>query len=169
MDEASGTFRFRDFLRDEPHMARLFEDFIFNFYRIERPKMVASKDRINWLASSREDPDSKSRQKCGSADVVLRGGGRTIVIDAKYYKETFQGSYSETAHSANLYQLLAYLKNLKETSGMGVPAEGILLYPVVDQSVQRNYQMHGHIFRIRTVDLSRPWQEIHKELLEIVA
>jgi 5-methylcytosine-specific restriction enzyme subunit McrC len=169
VDEATGRYRFRDFLRDERRMAKLFEDFIFNFYRIELPKMSAKRERIYWIASSKEDPQLH-RLPTMLTDLVLRDNRRTVVIDAKYYEKTLQTYYdSETVHSSNLYQLYAYLKNLEAKGGADAKAEGILVYPVVDRSVRLNYEIPGHIVRVRTVDLSRPWQEIHSELLDCVA
>jgi 5-methylcytosine-specific restriction enzyme subunit McrC len=168
VDEAAGAYRFRDFLRDERQMARLFESFIFNFYRIERPEMTASRDRIDWTALSEEDPELQLLPTM-LTDVVLRDNQRTIVIDAKYYKETLQSHYDrETVRSLHLYQLFAYLKNLEARGGIDAQAEGILLYPVVDRNVRLSYQMPGHMLRVRTVDLSCPWEEIHNELLDII-
>ena len=168
VDEATGTYRFRDFLRDERKMAKLFESFILNFYRIERPEMTVTSERIYWTAVSEEDQELQQLPSM-LIDVVLRDNQRTIVIDAKYYKETLQTHYGkETVRSPHLYQLFAYLKNLEPRGGADAQAEGILLYPVVGQSVRLSYQMPGHMLRIRTVDLSRPWQEIHNELLQIV-
>ena len=168
VDEATGSYRFRDFLRDERQMARLFENFIFHFYRIERSEMTATRERIYWTALSEEDPDLQLLPTM-LTDVVLRDNQRTIVIDAKYYKETLQTHYErETVHSPHLYQLFAYLKNLEPQGGADAQAEGILLYPVVDRNVRLSYQMPGHMLRVRTVNLSRPWQEIHNELLQIV-
>jgi 5-methylcytosine-specific restriction enzyme subunit McrC len=168
VDEATGIYRFRDFLRDERQMARLFENFIYNFYRIERQEMTATRERIYWSALSDEDPELQLLPTM-LTDVVLRDNQRTIVIDAKYYKETLQTHYDkETVRSLHLYQLFAYLKNLEPRGGVDAQAEGILLYPVVDQNISLNYQMPGHMVRIRTVDLSRPWLEIHNELLEVI-
>jgi 5-methylcytosine-specific restriction enzyme subunit McrC len=43
-------------------------------------------------------------------DITLRSGTRTVVIEAKYYRETLTRRYGkETLHSDNLYQLFAYL------------------------------------------------------------
>jgi 5-methylcytosine-specific restriction enzyme subunit McrC len=37
INEETGSFQFKDFLRDERQMARLFEEFVRNFYKIEIP------------------------------------------------------------------------------------------------------------------------------------
>ena len=46
-------------------------------------------------------------------DVTLRRGGRTLIIDAKYYGQSMQvGQWGKaTVHSGNLYQVLTYVKN----------------------------------------------------------
>ena len=57
VDEATGSYRFRDFLRDEQLMARVFEDFVFHFYRIERPEFTVRKEMIAWQAPVPATPD----------------------------------------------------------------------------------------------------------------
>ena len=102
-------------------------------------------------------------------DISLRDENRTIIIDTKYYKKTLQSYYdSESIHSANLYQLFAYLKNLEAKNDQDAQAEGILLYPVVNKKLRLKYKMHGHTVRINTVDLAQDWKSIKKELLELV-
>jgi 5-methylcytosine-specific restriction enzyme subunit McrC len=61
-------------------------------------------------------------------DITLRSGSKTIVIDAKYYKDALQEHYgTKKARSGNLYQLLAYLR--AEVAAQGAPQpEGILIY-----------------------------------------
>ena len=82
VDEETGAYRFRDFLRDEHEMATVFENFIFNFYRIERPEMTVRRERIYWAASSKEDPELQFLPLM-QTDVVLRDTQRTIVIEVK--------------------------------------------------------------------------------------
>ena len=93
-----------------------------------------------------------------------------MLFDTKYYKETFQSYYdNESIHSANLYQLFAYLKNLEAKNEQDALAEGILLYPVIKKDVRLEYTMHGHKVRINTVNLAQDWKSIKQELTELVA
>ena len=169
MDEKTGSYKFRDFLRDERKMAKLFEDFVFNFYRIESSEFAVKKERIYWAASSETDPNLQLLPTM-ETDISLRDEKRTIIIDTKYYKNTLQTYYdSESIHSGNLYQLFAYLKNLEPRGGNDAQAEGILLYPTVSRSLKEKYDMHGHRVRICTVDLAQDWKAIRSELLALVA
>lgn len=74
-------------------------------------------------------------------DVTLRSASRTLVIEAKYYRETLSsGQYGKkTLHSHNLYQLFAYLKNLEANGGLDRSAEGIILYPCVARNLNLSF------------------------------
>lgn len=166
VDEAGGDLRFRDFSRDDKAMARLFESFVFNFYRIERPELDIRKERIYWEASSTSDPEFRFLPTM-ETDISVRDKPhtRTLIIDTKFYKETFQQYYDrEKIHSANLYQLVAYLNNLQYRTGADAEAKGMLLYPVVQRSVRLIYNLAGHDVSICTINLGANWKDIRSEL-----
>lgn len=168
VDETNGQYRFRDFIRDDKAMARLFESFIFNFYKMHFPNLSVNKERLYWTASSETDP-TLSLLPTMETDISIRSPERTLIIDAKYYSRTFQSYYdSESIHSANLYQIMAYLRTLENRGGLDAMGEGMLLYPVVDRVIREAYMIEGHQVKICTLDLNRDWKEIHKELLELV-
>jgi len=167
VDEESGNYRFRDFIRDDRAMARLFESFILNFYKTELENCEVKKERIYWIASSEADPALQYLPTM-ETDISIRDEKRTLIIDAKYYSQTFQVYYDkETIHSGNIYQIMAYLNNIKERGGIDANAEGMLLYPVVDKKLRLSYTLQGHKIHICTLDLSREWKDIRKELLEL--
>lgn len=116
-------------------MARLFENFIRNFYKIEQKQFEVSNPKIAWqIISFSEDADSYLPEM--RTDICLANEKRKIIIDCKFYKETFQKSYDrKTIHSQHLYQLISYLIN-KETDIDWEYCEGILLYPVIDGDVE---------------------------------
>ncbi len=94
---------------------------------------------------------------------------RVSVVDTKYYVNTLQRFYSsETIHSANLYQLFAYLKNLGSHEAGQREVEGVLLYPTVSQSLELEYVIQGHRVRVVTLDLNADWQQIRQRLLGIL-
>lgn len=168
IDEATGNYKFRDFIRDEKQMAILFEKFVYNFYRVHLPDFKVKKERIYWTASSEVDPDLKFLPTM-ETDISLREHDRTIIIDTKYYKKTLQNYYGvESIHSGNLYQVFAYLKNLEFRGGEDAQAEGMLLYPVVQKKLRLKYDIHGHKISINTVDLGQDWKKIRDELLELI-
>jgi 5-methylcytosine-specific restriction enzyme subunit McrC len=160
-DEEAGNYRFRDFVRDERKMARLFENFVFNFYRHHRPDLQIKKERIYWQASSDSDPDLVFLPTM-ETDISVRSKdpAKTLIIDTKFYKETFQSYYDkETIHSPNLYQIYSYLKNLEVRGGADAKADGMLLYPVIDRSVHLKYELA----------LNNQWKDIHEDLLGLVS
>jgi 5-methylcytosine-specific restriction enzyme subunit McrC len=163
-DEAGGDLRFRNFLRDRQQMARLFEAFVFNFLRIERGDLTVRREVLAWDASSASDPELRFLPDMRT-DVTARSGNKTVVIDAKYYEQTFTSYYDKRAiHGQHLYQLSAYLRNMEAREGPDAEAEGILLYPVVADDVDLEYRLLGHKLRIRTLNLDQDWQAIDRDL-----
>lgn len=170
MDEAAGDIRFRDFVRDDKAMARLFESFVFNFYRIERPDLDIRKERIYWHASSSSDPDFKFLPTM-ETDISVRDKPhtKTLIIDTKFYKETFTTRFDrEKIHSANLYQLVSYLQNLQYRGGADAKARGMLLYPVIEKPIRLSYSLAEHDVQICTINLAADWKDIHTELRSLV-
>jgi 5-methylcytosine-specific restriction enzyme subunit McrC len=168
MDESDGNYRFRDFTQDDRQMARLFERFLFNFYKNEQTEYKVKKERIYWEASSEDDPALQLLPTM-ETDISLRSKEKTLIVDAKYYTKTLQSYYSnESIHSANLYQIFSYLKNLELRGGNDFYADGMLLYPVVNQAISNSYDMHGHRIRIETIDLAQDWGAISGSLLSLL-
>lgn len=167
-DEQAGGYRFRDFVRERKEMARLFEAFIFNFLKLERADLKVGREILAWDAMSDDDPDLSLLPDMRT-DVTVRQQGRTVVIDAKYYEQTFQQYYDRKAlHSANLYQLVAYLRNMERNPGQDEVAEGVLLYPVTSEPVDLTYTVLGHKLRVRTLDLAQEWSCIEADLKALV-
>lgn len=168
VDQQSGRYRFRDFLRDEQRMARVYEEFLFNFYRQERADLSIKKEKINWVAESTQ-PSDLAYLPSMETDISIRNQNTTLIIDAKYYQETLSRYHStERVRSGNLYQLFAYLKNIEIKDGANRAIEGMLLYPASKQIVRLSYTIHGHKVRICTVNLAAHWSEIRDELIELV-
>jgi 5-methylcytosine-specific restriction enzyme subunit McrC len=169
VDEETGKYRFRDFLQDERLMAKVFEEFVFNFYRIHRPELEVRKEQISWRATSEQDPQLRLLPRMNT-DISLRKPGFTLIVDTKYYKQTLQEHFEhQSVHSAHLYQLYAYLKNIEHRDGSDQCAEGMLLYPVVDQQLRLSYEFPGHRMRVCTVDLMQDWRLIDAELHALLA
>jgi len=172
VDENEGCYRFRDFLRDERKMARLFERFVYNFYKKEQCEYSVASNRICWDAisvstSRAEDLDYLPTML---TDITLRSSSRTLIIDTKYYEHALSTHYlgGDRVHADNLYQIWAYLSNLEASSGSDAQADGLLLYPDVSGEVDLSFLIRGHRVSIRTLNLSQPWQNIHTDLLSLV-
>ena len=166
--EEYGRYTFRDFIRDPDRMAELFERFVFNFYRRECPDADVKREEIYWAARSTDDPELAFLPKMRT-DISVRRPGATLVIDTKFYQDTFQRyKDSEKIHSDNLYQMFSYLKNIESRGGQDADAEGMLLYPVTAKRIRLRYEISGHSIRICTIDLAQHWKSIRQELLELV-
>jgi 5-methylcytosine-specific restriction enzyme subunit McrC len=102
-------------------------------------------------------------------DVTLTQTGRAIIMDAKYYKDALQTHHNaRTVHSANLYQLMAYLRAEAASTARDHRVDGILLYPAGSQSLDLRYEIDGFSVRIYTLDLSQHWSAIEKDLLRLI-
>ncbi|WP_298437401.1 5-methylcytosine-specific restriction endonuclease system specificity protein McrC [Geobacter sp.] len=166
VNEQSGQRTFRDFLRDERQMSRLFERFVANFYRKETDWNVSPQEQIPWDTSTPCDllPEM-------NADAVLRSPGRTLVVECKFYQETLQsGRWSEKPklRSQHLYQLSAYVENLRSRLPADCELEGILVYPVVNTCLQEDLLLAGKQMKVRTLELNAPWEQVANQLIGIV-
>lgn len=164
--EHGGSRHFRDFVRDG--LPRLFESFVFNFYRRElQGDWQVSSPVINWqFATGNEDAiDLVPRME---TDVCLCCPSRAIILDTKFYAQTLKaGAYGTAKLSpANLYQLFTYLRQRSSEPGWE-QAEGVLLYPRTTRDIAVDFTTHGHRIRALTLDLSAPWQTIRAGLRRI--
>lgn len=168
-EERSGRFRFRDILEDEVRMSRVFEQFLFNFYRLEQTTFGVKRDRIEWDV----DPfmgHGHALVPAMNTDVSLRTGDRTIILDAKYSQTALRSQFgSEKLQSGHLYQVFSYVKNLEVRGGVDARAEAILLYPTVDTEFDVRVKVQDHWLRACTIDLNQDWETIHGRLMGLLA
>jgi 5-methylcytosine-specific restriction enzyme subunit McrC len=99
----------------------------------------------------------------------VQSGDHTIIADAKFYKKTLWGGrYGEKLRSQHLYQLLTYLSHAQLHVG-SAKVSGLLIYPQVGPTLRLHYELIGFPVTIVTVDLSKEWQAIHQELIDLLA
>lgn len=164
LPDPNGTgFVFHDVLRDEIKMARVFEDFVRNFYRTEQSKFSVEPLTIGWDAIRLAG--TVARLPHMRADVFLQSSDRRIIIDTKYYTSALQSYHgSESFRSENLYQLFSYLKNAAGQDPGFAGADGLLLYPQVGVALDEVFEVQGHRIAIATLDLAAPWTSIDARL-----
>ncbi|MCM3239589.1 restriction endonuclease [Heyndrickxia oleronia] len=163
INEENSEEKFADFEEDPKAMARLFEDFVRNFYKKETPHYKVYRENISWDAEGEDLFYLPIMQ----TDISLENVERKIIMDTKYYQQTFsQNRGALKLNSANLYQIFAYLSNVKKSREK--ETLGILLYPKTGQEVNLSYSVKGYPVRIFTLDLSREWRSIHERLVNIV-
>jgi len=167
-EDRPGEHRFRDVLRNEERMRRIFEKFARNFF-VRHPGGAKSvkAERMAWEATPRAGSDAGFLPAM-ITDVTIRYPSRTVVIECKYTECLVTNRHlEEKVKSLHLYQLSAYLRNLEYRQGPDGAAEGILLYPSTGTPFSQEYVLHGHRLRVLTLDLDRPWQEIESQMIAL--
>ena len=163
---ADGRVRFRDFRRDEGLMARLFEQFVRNFYRLEQRRYRVRSETIAWQAAA-DNAEDLALLPVMITDTSLEATDRKIILDTKYYAAALRTRHDRQRLIApHLYQLYAYLQNQPTTPGQTL--EGVLLYPAAAQELALRYTLGGHPVRVVTLDLAQPWPGVAADLLALV-
>ncbi|USK68586.1 5-methylcytosine restriction system specificity protein McrC [Peribacillus asahii] len=164
INEDSTEEKFADFEREPKAMARLFEDFVRNFYKKESLEYKVYRENIMWEAEG----ENLAYLPIMQTDISLENKERKIIIDTKYYQHSLtQYRGASKLISGNLYQLFAYISNVKKAREK--ETIGILLYPKTGQELNLSYTMKGYPVHIYTVDLNQEWKIIHERLMEIVS
>jgi 5-methylcytosine-specific restriction enzyme subunit McrC len=163
-DEQGTGARFQSVLDNEIVMSKVFEDFIRNFYDAHRPEYRVRSERQAWHVTEASQADLALLPYM-QTDVTLRNADHTILIDAKFYKESLTTGRTgkEQVRSHHLYQLLTYLQHerfLQKDRGL----VGMLIYPEVGRSLRLRYKILQIPVLVATVDLGREWSEVEAEL-----
>lgn len=168
-DKAGSGYGFQNVLRDERKMARVFEDFVRNYYRVSQRAFRVKPYQLEWQAISLTS-NGVGRLPVMRTDVYLESADRRIIIDTKYYADALQQHHgSPSFRSENLYQLFAYLRNDAVLQPDLALADGMLLYPQVQHALDTTYVIHGHNVRLATVDLTAAWSDVEIRLTELLS
>lgn len=170
VDETTGKLHFRDYVEDDKQMARLFEAFVRNFYDRELAGWSVKSDAIQWELKA-ITPGAAQYLPRMLTDISLRGEGRTVIIDTKFYVEAFVARFdaADKLRPGHLYQMTAYLRNIAARGGSDATAAGVLLYPEVRTIPTLQYEYGPHRLTAAGIDLSQDWRAIHDRLLDLVA
>ncbi len=161
-----GTTRLMDFI-DDQHMWRLYETFIFEYFRQEFPKILVNAATIDWVV---DDGMNDMLPKMLS-DISLTYGDQILIIDAKYYSSITSTHYGTSKlDSTNLYQIFTYVKNMDaDPSKKSYEISGMLLYARTDEEKQpdHTYLMSGNKISVKTLDLNCDFSEVAAQLNRI--
>lgn len=164
----SGSTTLMDFI-DQQHLPHLFEKFVLEYCRKEHPYISASASQIPWFL----DDGQGEMLPIMQSDIMLTGGNKTLIIDAKYYSKIISNRFnSNTLHSANLYQIFTYVKNkARHFPPVSHVVSGMLLYAKTDEEIAPNntYWMSGSKIMVRTLDLNCDFEIIRTQLDTIVS
>lgn len=167
-----GHTRMMEFL-DEQTMPKLYEKFLLQYFRKEHKELKVYAPQISWNLdneiSELADNSTNNYLPVMKSDIVIsnKETKKTLIIDAKYYTHSMQTNSlyrNQTIHSANLYQIFAYVKNWKAEEEENIM--GMLLYARTEEEIQPNcmYQMSGNQIYVRTLDLNCKFDVIKKQL-----
>lgn len=164
LDEKTGDWKFKDFIRDEVKMRKVFQDFAFNFYRVNQNKYSVKSERLNYQANAIDNPLDLLPNMY--TDVTLESDEQKIILDTKYYQDAFQSNWGKKSfRSEHLFQLNTYLDY------SGSPDKkpfGILLYPATNEEFTHEFDTSRHHFKIAAVDLRKNPKDIAKRMLDIL-
>ena len=170
-DENGAEMRFRDFARDHQAMARLFEDFIRQFYLYHATEcgiVEAKRREIKWAGTPADSQSADLWPKMTTDLCVRRIASPPLVIDCKFYhdplKENRHGG--RILSSANLYQVFTYTLNLANQPGWE-DCEGLLLYAENGAPFDVSHHACGRRLRAASLDLHQHWPAIEQRLIEI--
>jgi 5-methylcytosine-specific restriction enzyme subunit McrC len=164
--ETAGTTKLTSWASDDA-MSSLYERFLREYYAVHHPELSPGAPTVDW---DLDQPGVFTGQlPMMRTDVMLRRGQRTLIIDAKYYGHSMQaGPWGKaTVHSANLYQILAYVKN--EDVHRDGSVSGMLLYARTDAAEQPDLDVvvQGNRIGAQTLDLNRPWEDLAAQLDDV--
>lgn len=160
--QSDGTTRLMDFV-DEQRMSRLYEKFIFEYYRKEHPEIKTSSPQIEWAV----DDGVYDMLPVMQTDIVINNDHNVLIIDAKYYEKSTQVYYDkQTIRSGHLYQIFAYVKNMKANINSEKDVSGMLLYAGTDSDYDpdETYPMEGNLISAKTLRLDCEFSQIKKQL-----
>jgi 5-methylcytosine-specific restriction enzyme subunit McrC len=165
--ENAGSTRLSAWIPDDT-MSTLYERFLREYYVFHHPELSPGAKVVRW---DLDQPSLLSGQLPQMrTDVTLRRGGRTLIVDAKYYGQTLQKGLTgkQTIHSGNLYQILTYVKN--EDSDRDGAVSGLLLYARTDAEAQPDLDVviQGNRIGAQTLDLNQPWKFIAARLEDVI-
>jgi 5-methylcytosine-specific restriction enzyme subunit McrC len=171
--ESTGKYEFVN-ITDEK-LFRIFEKFIFNFYKKHLVQTIytkINKERLGWQETAYEG-GIEDFLPTMETDVSLSNATSKLVVECKFYESAIRTrsigdmNIKGTFISNHLYQLFAYLKNLEIKDKTTL--SGLLIYPENGEKVDANYNMQGHKVSIKTVNLDSSPQEIYDQMLACLA
>lgn len=161
--QEAGEWRLEDFRGSDREMGHLFEAFVRNFVRRELPAVRLLSRSYTWQAEPVGDSPIELLPGL-ETDIPMRLGDQTLIVECKFTRHPLITNRwgKKTLRSDHLNQLFAYLSNVG--THFRPPPAGLLLYAAVDGELDLHYRLRGRDVLVRTLDLARPWRDIHAQL-----
>ena len=149
-------------------MHRIYEKFVLNYYKINYQNFTVKSQPIKWQIKN----DNFNFIPNMKTDITIYNKEKCLIIDTKYYKEILkEHKGKKIIRPSHIYQIYAYINNIKFKGNI----KGILLYAGTNEIINKNYQkekfdykIQDKYFSVRILDLNKEWENIEKQLNEIV-
>ncbi|MCI0552548.1 MAG: hypothetical protein L0287_16480 [Anaerolineae bacterium] len=154
--------------RDALVLHNIYERFVANFFRLHlNGWIVTPQKRLEW-----HEKNTNPYLPSMIPDLVLqeKSSNQLIILDTKFTAHSLVENQwgREIFDSSHLYQLYAYLKSQEHISEAHRQAIGILLYPVVHKRFSERIELQDHVMRVECIDLTASWQDVERQLLELI-
>ncbi len=175
LTEKQGSIETNGLLVKKEDYHSLFESFIRNYYKKHFSGFLNSDiERFRWSILE-DDPENRDIDKIPkmNTDISLTHGNTQLIIDAKFYKSILtdraMNGYEKRVLSPNhWYQINSYVIN-KKYQNPNMNISGMLLYAKTNEDVIPDVKVNimGNYLYVRTLDMTRKFEEIEKQLHDI--
>lgn len=163
LTEDSGKNTFYTYF-DENKMAKLYEKFVYEFYKKELPDITVSfQKRFNYKNATGDILDFIPNLY---TDILLTKNNKTLIIDTKFYQETLSRNdfyRNSKIHSTHLAQIYTYMNNIPISGEIS----GMLLYPTVDFDFNKKGKIQDRKIFVNTINLNEDFKNIKTNLINI--
>ncbi len=156
--------------RDVAEMRRLYEAAVRGFYRavLTAPwRVYPGEKRHHWPLDA-ATPGAHRILPVMRTDTLLETTDRRIVVETKFTDALKPNQYGAVKLARNhVFQLYAYVQSQHDRDPLAATAEGVLLYPTVNEHLDESVIIQGHNYRFLTVDLTGRAQDIRSTFLTV--
>ena len=165
VNKNSSEYSFIDFY-EEKRMHMLYEKFVLNFYKMHfrNNRNIKVKNKtIKWNINDNEYiPIMKT-------DIMIYNKEKCLIIDTKFYKNILiKNNDKVSLRSSHLYQIFSYMYNVHNFYKRFKTVKGILLYPLCDDNINKEYKINDKYFAVNTIDLNSDFYIIKCKLIDII-
>jgi len=154
---------------DDQNMSRLYEKFVLGYFIKEYPELTIDASYVPWDIT---EDTANDYLPAMHTDVTIKNKNDILIIDTKWYQngsasDSYYGN-KQIFHSGNLYQIYAYVKNMKASATGSV--SGMLLYAKADEDIapDSTFKIGGDNISVRTLDLACDFNDIKAQLDSII-
>ena len=156
-------YSMKDFRKDGAIMHKLFEEFIYFFFKFNLQGEKVHRPEVPWGLNNREVRNIKMLPRM-KTDIVIERDDEVCIIDAKYYSKPL--NQNGKFHSSNLYQINSYVQNTSYNRPQK-KVKGMLIYASVGENFKFEYNILGHSISVVTLDLNVSWDKIKEQLYSL--